>query len=353
MANLDSLIKVNVSLGAPAVQVEGFGTILIATDDNSFAANAVKVYTSAAAVDADADLGAQAKVEAKAVFALSPAPDRVKVGNYNPANPIGTELSAIDAGDSDWYGLIFTGSLGFTQAQIEAAALWAKPRRKLYFAQSSDAAILSATAGNVLENLQAQTYENTLLIYHATDTEPCAVEALAGLLAVNPDVQTTIAAWKILPGITKQTQLTDTQLTNILGPNNYGNVYSEVKGLGSFQKGKTVAGRFVDTILSKHWMEARMEEAIAQVLSDFSNRGSKVPYTDPGLALMDNTARRVLRQGVQANHIVRSSEVVTVPRLAEVPLVDRQARIFRLNFSATLSGAGQEADWTGSLEIGT
>lgn len=352
MANLDSLISVQVSVGAPGVTVEGFGTILIATDGaTGFAANETRVYTTPESIDGDADLDAQTKVEAKAVFNQSPSPDRVKVGNYNPANPIDTELAAIEAGDADWYGLCVTGTKGFTEADILLVAAWVESRSKLYAAQSSDAAVTAGTAGNIAEDLNTASYSGTFLTWHSVNTEPAAVQALASLLAVNPDVATTILAHKILPGIPKQTQLTDTQIANILADK--ANVYSEVKGLGSYQKGTAGSGNFADIRLTQNWMEARMEEAIAQVLSDFSNRGSKVPYDDTGIALFENVARRVLRNAVRANHIVRDSEVVDAPLFKDVLPADRTARILRLSFSATLAGAIQEAAWTGTLEIGT
>lgn len=351
MATLDNLIKVTVVLGSVPLTAEGFGTVLIATDGTTgFAANEVRQYTSADEVDADPDLTAQTKVEARAPFLLTPSPDRVKVANYQAANPINTELDAIQAADDDWYGLCVTGTKGPVKADILLVAAWVEPKRKLYSAQNDDSDVLANNPGNTLGSLEALSYGSTYYTYHGVNTEPEAIMSIASLLAVDPDVSTTILAHKIHPGITKQTQLTATEIDNIVGIGN-GNLYSEIKKTGSFQKGKTVDGNFVDTRLTIDWLEARLEEDAFGVLSSLSNAGGKPPYTDAGIGLFENVIRRRFKLAHAAGHTVEGTEFVNAPLAAEVSAADKGARLLRITAGATLAGAIQETDWTVTLEI--
>lgn len=352
MANLDSLISVTVTTGSPSVSVAGFGTLLIASDAaTGFATNEVREYTTPDEISADADLGAQAKVDALAAFAQSPRPTKIKVADYDPAGAINDELTAIEEGDADWYGLCVVGAKGTGKADQALVSPWVEARRKQYWAQTSDTDVKDGTAGNFAATAQTASYDRTLVMYHDTDTEPAAIAWLGKFLATDPDSGTTIAAWKILAGIPAQTQLSADEITQILTYN--ANLYSQVKGLGSTQEGKMASGQYADVILTRDWMEARIEEAVAQVLSDYSNRGEKIPYSDAGIATLENTLRTVLKQGARAGHILAETIQINAPLLSEVSAADKTARILRLSFSATLAGAIQSVSWTGQLAVST
>lgn len=370
MANANSLIQSTVTSGSPQVIVTGFGDIMVlldSTDAPGFGSNEVRVYGTSEEIDADgpapgnADLSEQGVINLKAAINQPIRPPRVKAGAYNELNTINTELAAIQLNDDNWYGLCVTGSDAHNNADILLIAAFVNSRTKptLYFATSAEADVLNAVAGNTFLDLQVLSYNRTAYFYHDPETEPAVISAMAAFLAVDPDNGTTIVAWKTLVGITKQLQLTTTELfANMLDIGV--NVYTEVRGIGSVQKGKLVSGEFIDIQLSKDWLAARIAEDMTQAEADFSNDGSKIPYDAGGIAITDNIIGARLEQAVRVKHLERRAPGTNSPTdkgspfidplfLVDVPSNNRTTRNIVRTYGGTFAGAIQEASFTGTV----
>jgi len=370
MANANSLIQSQVTSGSPQVTIQGFGDILVMlsdTDAPGFANNEVRTYATSTAIDADGpapgnlDLTAQGVTNLKAALNQEIRPVQVKAGQYVAANPISTELVAVQLDDDDWYGLLVTGANAYDNANILLIAAFAEARNKptLYFATSAEADVANDVGGNTFEDLQGLSYNRTAYFYHDPVTEPMVVSSMAKFLAINPDTNTTIVAWQLLVGVTKQLQLTETQLlTNLL--NKGANVYTEVRGLGSVQKGKLVSGEFIDIQLTKDWLAERVAEDFTQAESDFVNAGGKIPFDDSGIAVTDNLLETRLEIGVTAKHLTRRAPGTNSPtdpgspfvvplRITQVLGADKTNRIIRRTYGGTLTGAIQEGDFLGQV----
>jgi hypothetical protein len=267
---------------------------------------------------------------------------------------VSTELDAMLAASSAWYGfnLVSRDAL-----DIERAASWAETNSRFHYAQTSDADVLTAVTTDIASDLKAAAYNYTKIMWYSTDATPAAFAHLANRLAVNPDVQTTIWDYVTLSGITTDVSaLTATQLINLTGKN--AGAYLTLGGVGSTGGGnKQSSGRFSDVQITVDWLKARIEEAHAQLLLNYSNRGSKIPFTDLGFAAVGAVARGVLELGIRAGHFERTTDTqgneispfVTLPARAAVSAGDVSARLLRYTCGALLAGAVQRVVVTAQL----
>ena len=90
-----------------------------------------------------------------------------------------------------------------------------------------------------------------------------------------------------------------------------------------------------------------MRERLANLLF----QSPKVPYTDPGIAMIENEVIAQLQEGISQGYIAADpAPVVTVPAAADVDSADKSDRILRnVNFTATLQGAIHKIVVTGVL----
>jgi hypothetical protein len=348
----DGNITVNILSGAQAVQRAVFGVPLHYTADCTFAAVLVKQYdTPQAAID-DTELGTTAKAAVAALFAQSPRPPHVLVGKDT--------LSAVDYDQPDVaLGLIIAENPNFyafdcgsrAEADILAVALAAESLDRLFLGQSSDAAILAGTAGNVAEDLAGFAYTRTALLYHATDTAHAGFAWLAAKLAANPDTTATIWAYETLVGITPDV-LSDTEHAECVSQ--YCNTYETLGGVGATGQGILADGNRIDTLVTKDWFKARVAEGIAQLLLDASARHTKIPYTQAGLwqiaQVLINVANRGRPKeesnagpGGGIGHFAYrpSGEIIdiNVPKMADVDPADIASRTATISGTVTLAGA--------------
>lgn len=348
----DGNITVNILGAAQAVDRKVLGVPLHYTVDVTFASVLVKQYdTPQAAID-DTELGTTAKAAVAAHFNQQPRPPHVLVGKDTKItvdyDQPAVALAAIIAENPDFYAFD-CGSRA--EADLLATALAAESLDRLFLAQSSDAAILAATAGNVAEDLKGFAYTRTGLLYHATDTAHAAFSWLSAKLAADPDTTATIWAYETLAGITVDT-LTDTQHTNCV--DQYCNTYETFKGVGATGQGILADGNRIDSLIAKDWFKARVEEGIAQLLLDASSQHTKIPYTQAGLwqiaQVLINVAGRGRPKeetpagpGGGIGHFAyrASGEIIdiNVPNIADVDPADITAREATISGTVTLSGA--------------
>lgn len=248
------------------------------------------------------------------------------------------ELAQEINGLSDWY---ITNIESRVKADILLVAAWTEPRSKIYMAQSSDADILSDTAGNVAETLNGLLYTRTALWYTANDAQYLdgAISSSGG--GLNLDVPGGVGIWGFRPleGVTFD-NVTGLQATNIFA--NAANFNGRNLQLSFSQEGTMAAGkpRFIDVTTTIDWVIKRSEEA---VLSLQVGTPTKIPYTNAGINQIVGAVQGVLDGGVSFGHFTEDNPpTIKAPDASDVSAADKAARILTIEVSAVLSGAVQK-----------
>lgn len=264
-----------------------------------------------------------------------------------PNVSLATELSALRAQTDSWYGLHLVSR---TKANILAAAAWAESSNKMHVAQTSDADVLTASAGNVAAELAALSYNRTKIEFYSDNAAPAAFARLASFLAVDPDQSVTLWDNYTLAGIQPDVfAISTTARTNLITQRC--GYYLTLGGVGATGGGGFMAsGRYADVQLTVDWLTARLFEAHAQLMLDYAARGRRIPFTDAGFAAVASVAARVLDLAVRVGHIAELlnaqgdvvSPYVRLPRRVDVAEADVQARRLRYTAGGLLAGGVQQ-----------
>jgi hypothetical protein len=312
----------------------------------------------AAAIGTPTGFGAAAAVGAVITFTASAAGNWARVSATNPNvdldcwqshadNAVQTDLVAIRNVDDTWYGIVstFAGTLGTTNtSEVGQIAAWTEANQKLYIADVEDSSILGAGSTDVSSNLKTLSYARTSLWYHQDNGAFLGGGVAGKCLPLAPGSET----WKFktIAGVPTQT-FTATQQANLKTKRT--NYYYSVAGIGLTTEGYVSSGEFVDTIRGRDWFAARLQTRILTLLSN----AKKVPYTDPGIALVESEVRAQQSEGIAQGYLAASpTPTVTVPLAANVPLIDKQNRALNnVLFTATLAGAIHSGAISGSVTV--
>ena len=253
-------------------------------------------------------------------------------------------LNACMEENNNWYGLIVTSRTAGVQI---AAAAWVEATELKFFVTASDDTdivdeTLSGDTTSIAYTFHSRAYLKTALIYSAFAATEYPDAALLGkLLPLDPGSYT--AAFKTLAGITVD-NLTPTQRQNAF--DKLVNVYEYVGGVNILRQGTVSDNEYIDVMIFIDWLTARCREAVYQVLVSLP----KVPYTDAGINGIYNALTSPLKTGQNVGGISPTAYddqkkqiggfYITVPRLQDVPLVDKTAReLHNVKFVAFLAGA--------------
>lgn len=228
-----------------------------------------------------------------------------------------------------WY---FCSIHSRVKADITAFAALIEPLRRLYGWQSSDADLLTNTAGNVGVTLKDLSYARSFGTYHAVDAEYAELALIGQIVTRDPGGVT--AVFKTLASVAVDV-LTATEQTN-LDANNV-SYYVTVGGVNITQGGKVAVGEFIDVMRDVDWLHVNMQ---ADVFELFVNE-AKVPYTDPGVAQVESKIRARLQNAIAAGVLADDGSVfVTVPAVADILTADKASRTLPdLVFGGNLAGA--------------
>jgi len=253
------------------------------------------------------------------------------------------DLANIQLINDDWYTVHPTTN---SEAVIIALAANIQTQIKALIASSADDEILDSTViTDIASDLQTAVYDRTMFIYHpkALEQYPCAAWAGKGL---PKDPGSITWDLKTLIGI-DYTELSSTEKTNLAAKNC--NYYTQIAGINVTQKGITSGDEWFDVIHGLDWVQARMQEQVFGVLAN----ADKIPYTDPGIAVVEGAVRAILKEAVSAGVFAASPEpTVTVPKAVAVSTADKANRILRnVKFYATLAGAIHESEVSGTVTV--
>lgn len=235
------------------------------------------------------------------------------------------------SGGDDWYALAIQSK---DKAEQEPVSDYIQALTKLFFLSTNEAAAKDAgDATDIGSLLQAKTNDRTAGLF----SEDAAADhpelgLMGGQLPKDPGSLTW--AFKTISGVPVD-DLTTTELSALRGKNYV--TYTTQGGLNITQDGKTLGGEFIDVMRGVDFIQVRMQEAVFALLAN----EQKVPFTDPGIASVENEMIAVLDvaegQGILA---ADPKYTTTVPKAADVSIVDKGNRTLPdMKFEGTLAGA--------------
>lgn len=260
-----------------------------------------------------------------------------------PDPGIATDLASLRtsiSGSDDWYCALLD-SQGEAEIEALAAAIEALP--KIFLATSADSGIIGASTSDVASDLQASAYARTAVLFHPNGEQAAA--AFAGAcLPLDPGSET----WKFktLAGIAVY-PLTPSERAHAVGKS--ANVYERIAAQNMTAEGTTASGEFIDITRFIDFITARLQENVFAAMKN----ATKIPFTDSGIAVIENEVRGVMALGVaQGGFTNDPAPTVTVPKAADVSNTDKANRLLPdISFTAALAGAIHALEINGVVTV--
>lgn len=252
---------------------------------------------------------------------------------------IADDIVLLQAVSDIWYGLCIASK---ASADIKQVAAYIETQKKIFACASLDSGILTSSSTDLASYLKGKNYTRTFDLYSAAP----AAGPDAGWLGRMLPTGVGSATWKFktLVGITSD-NLTSTQITFAQGKN--ANLYIPIGGVDVTTEGVVASGEYIDVTRFIDWLVATMEAAVYSVLIN----NDKVPYTNAGIAVVENAVRQTLQIG-QDNGGLAPGWTVTVPDVANVSSADKAARVLNnVVFSAQLAGAIHKVNIQGFISV--
>jgi hypothetical protein len=258
---------------------------------------------------------------------------------------IATDLAAILVENGDWYALHTTFN---SKAYVLAAAAWVEANGKLYLVDVPETDAITVAVGSsptdTLYSLFALSYNRTAGSYHPASSQMFSAAWLGRVLPDQPGSET----WKFksLAGISG-VALTSTHRTNLKARK--ANSYSAFGGQNKTWEGTVAGGSYgyIDVTRGYDWLSDDMQKRVADAL----DASEKIPYTDPGIAIIRSEVKASLKTAA-TNGIITDDFEITVPKAKDVSSADKAARrLTNVKFTATLAGAIHSVAIVGQVSV--
>jgi len=357
VSDLNDIIQVTISRETQAIAISSFGTFAIVSEfltsktTPAFVRN--RDYASLAEMVAEGWLTTDDEYKAAAIaFSQSPKVDKVMIGRLDAGDAtITAGLNAIQSATQDWYAWIIIPP-GTYADEVKLAAAWNETQKKIFFQSTADPNVLdSGDVTDLAYFFQNLSYDRTVSIYHpnSQDETPAGTPAWmesgwpGEALPYDPGSQTW--AYKTISGVASY-GLTSAERTAAL--DKACNIYTSTAGVNVTEEGVVASGEYIDIIRGLDWLEARLQEAI---FTELVNK-RKIPYTNEGIALIENAVRGVLSAAAAAGILIEESIEVTVPALADISDTDKLNRnLPDVDFVATVQGAIHKVEINGTVTV--
>jgi hypothetical protein len=238
-----------------------------------------------------------------------------------------TDLTAIEAYDSDWYCLLLADAFG--DIEITAAATWTETRQKICLAACQDSQIKAGTG--VGHDLAAAARDRTSIWFSDNSMNEYLACGEAGRFLPKAPGE---IVWcdKTISGATASS-LTAAQISAMETDNV--NHYTTVSGVGNAFPGTVASGEYIDIIRLTDWTVARVREGIFSA----ARASDKIPFDDSGVATIKGVVLGVIRSKIPKG-FVEDSESFSAPSVADVSAANKALRTLPdVTFGATFAGA--------------
>ena len=341
-ATHDPNINIVITLDAAPAPQAGFSKVLhlVPLATNSLAGSRMVTYGNISEVQSDQTSGfvdAETVAAATVAFSQSPKPTEFAVGYIDL---VGGETYAeaiqacMDYSDT-FYGVTMRSR---DAADIVDASTAVEALSKLFFAQNGNSDWLTPGVPAGLASIVS--HERTAVHYHDETTEYQDVAHAVKFLVFDPDVQSAPAHLPVGGVAAYTTAITSGQRTNII--DNNANAMLPYGGSSTYiDPGKALTARSLYEMLTADWLEIRLQQDIAVMIVNHSNRGEKVTLDALGQAKVLNIIKARLQQGVQASHFVAGQTNV---RALSITASDYDAERLRFEGEAQLAVAGRKVD---------
>lgn len=310
----DDLIDINITLSALVSGTATLTTILVLQDDVTPGGGRYASYSNPTEVAADVTAGnldATSQAIADKMWGQNNPPDTVLFGQVDL---VGLEtaaqgLDAVIAAGAQFYGVVYQNRTVSRQSAL-AVDIEAKASNGTYLLlglQDDDADWL--TSGLPAAWAAISGFERTVMYYHDDNDDDAVSDRLeccsfADRLSWDPDE--TSAGWN---ATVSQVDALATALTQTQKENARANGANTALPMGTrtttfVDPGKNIAGRPVDHIVSADWLRARVAEAVADLITSTSERGTKLTVDTQGQSLIGNVIEKVFIQGVENGHFL-------------------------------------------------
>lgn len=366
-ANYDLIATVNIDITTPIVDDTSFDNLLIVGPlpkvTPATAPALVGVYTSLDAVveagwaitgdDAD-PVGLAAQV----AFSQSPTPAKIYIApiqvdeDEEPETAVATIQRAVAT--AGWYAVC---TAGVDDSQYESIAAYIETQEKMflytelgYFGEEKNTPATADTYFRTAGIIGVESSDKT-----ADSVTPANKYLCVGFAAkwLNYESGTETAAYKQLAAVQPST-LTATEITDIT--EDHLNYFVTVGSKNITAGGVTRAGEWMDVIRFRDWLKNDMQVRVTNLFVT----NSKIPFTDAGIALIQNQMLASLKAGQDVGGIAEEEfdedgnsipgYTTNVPNAASLSASEKASRkLSGLTFKARLSGAIHVADLNGSL----
>lgn len=332
-------INISVLLDAPPLTGAVFTVAMLLSATSTLGADTTRTYTSTRQLDTDVDAGelSAAARSACATALADPNVDLVKVGAVSLYDS--TNLDAVIAADSGFYGI---GIESRADADILAISAAVETKSKLFVAQTDDADAKTAGLPAGLSALAGR--QNTGLVYHNDAAVFSEFGELAGALSFDPSAQS--APWnRNVAGVQAASGVTEGEKLLLRG-NNINVALPYFSNTAWMDPGVNMQGRPLHEVVSLHWIIDTIQVRVARAASRFSALGRKWPLNRRGQGTLRGIVETVLQEAVAAEHLDPGQYQVLAPPITDT---DRAQKRLRVTFTATLLGQTLQFDVDGSL----
>ena len=349
--NIDSIVKVAISLESPAVSSESFSTLLLVGSlpakyaGLSRKPELVGVYSGIKEVEnAGWEETEELYKAALVAFRQNPKPEKIMIAPRQTED--GEEESFLDVLNrayetAGWYGF---SCIGITDEEINDIAVWTEATEKMFsFTTSSEECpvtekgLLRTQGWFTNQTGDYDKYLDVAVMATGFGYQPGSeVWALTSLSIVNPsNIGSNLAA--------------------ILDNQNM-NYYVTIAGSNVTQNGKVLGNEWIDVVRFRDWIKNDLQ---LRVFNAF-RKNPKLPYTDNGISVIEGCMKASLKSGQSIGGIAEDEYdadnnlipgyTTYVPLAANLTAAQKKSRdLPDCKFNARLSGAIQVATIEGQL----
>lgn len=335
---IDNIVNCQISIESPVEDSSSFGTILLIGDAPKAASSGFMTADRYKYLEDVLSAGwredSTMYAAAKSAFAQNPKPDEIYILVRQEDEELTAAVDrALDV--AGWYGLAIVDA---QESDYDTVAEKIETTEKIF-------GFRTAGKTNPLINKDRM---RTFGIY--SENPYAHVAWMTKCFSFSPGSESW--AYKTLNGVA-ESNLTN-QYMQLLGEERL-NYYIACAGKNITRNGKMAGGEWIDVIRFRDWLKNQLQLKIFSLFA----QNPKVPYTDTGIALVENQIEAVLKAGQLAGGIAETEYAdeipvygysVSVPKASDLTSEQRASRkLTGVNFTARLSGAIHVVEIVGNL----